>query len=359
MGIIEDVIKKEEKQLKEKEKHPVYKVFLDMSEEAYRGLKAIHYSQLSSYYSGGYKTLFEEKKVTDSMVFGSLVDCLFTDSVNFENKFKVMDTKLPTEGILKVINLMIEKNPTNKFESLTNLFIIQCCREVNYGNNFKDDTKIKYISDYAEYYNFRIESRNKQVISKDDFELAVKTVEALKTDEKITELLSCRENIDILYQPKVLTGFGDRQVKCMFDILILDFNNKSITPIDLKTTSNIEDNFESNFFTFNYWIQATLYSDNLRLKLDESNLYDWSILPYEFIVINKDNRQPLIWTFENNLLGINERLQSPYGKPLPKWQEIMDEIIVRLQYGENEHSLEVIHQNNRPKIKGYSKITYE
>jgi hypothetical protein len=359
MGIIEDVIKNKEEEIKNKQKHPVYKAFLDMSEEAYRGLKAIHYSQLSNYYSNGYKTLFEERKINDSMIFGSLVDCLFTDSINFSNKFKVMDTKLPTEGIMKVINLMLEKNPVSKFEELTNLFIIQCCNEVDYGKSYKDETKVKYISDYSTYYNFRIESRGKQVISFENYELAIKVVEALKRDEKITELLKYNENTDIIYQAKVLTGFGDKQVKCMFDIIKLDFTNKTITPIDLKTSSNIEDNFELNFYTYNYWIQATLYSENLRLKLDELGLQEWSILPFEFIVINKENRQPLIWTFENNILGMNERLQSPYGKPLPKWQDIMSEVLLRLQYGEMEHSMDVINQNNRPKVRGYNVIAYE
>lgn len=359
MGIIEDVIKNQEEKIKNNEKHPVYKAFLDMSEEAYRRLKAIHYSQLSNYYSNGYKTLFEEKKITDAMVFGSLVDCLFTDSINFGNKFKVMNTKLPTEGIMKVINLMLEKNPTSKFEELTNLFIIQCCNEVEYGKSYKDETKVKYISDYSTYYNYRIESKNKQVVSSEDYELAIKAVEAIKRDEKITELLKYDENTDIIYQAKVLTGFGDKQVKCMFDIIKLDFTDKTITPIDLKTSSNIEDAFELNFYTYNYWIQATLYSENLRLKLDELGLQDWSILPFEFIVINKENRQPLIWTFENNLLGMNERFQSPYGKPLPKWQEIRDEVLLRLQYGEMEHSMDVINQNNRPKVRGYNVIAYE
>lgn len=79
---------------------------------------------------------------------------------------------------------------------------------------------------------------------------------------------------------------------------MVDHKNKVIYPCDLKTSFKPEWKFYKSFIEWNYWIQAQLYWYIIRQNLDKDEFYrDYRLLDYRFIVISRNSRKPLVWTY--------------------------------------------------------------
>ena len=78
--------------------------------------------------------------------------------------------------------------------------------------------------------------------------------------------------------------------------LKVDHINKTIQPIDLKTSFKKEWDFYKSFIEWNYQIQNRLYYRILldNIKRDEY-FKDFKILPYKYIVVNRYSLTPLVW----------------------------------------------------------------
>ena len=82
----------------------------------------------------------------------------------------------------------------------------------------------------------------------------------------------------------------------MADLILVDYNKKTITPIDLKTSSKPEWEFYKSFIEYNYQIQARLYWRIIRDNLSRDPYFkDFTLLDYRFIVVNRKTLTPLSW----------------------------------------------------------------
>ena len=102
--------------------------------------------------------------------------------------------------------------------------------------------------------------------------------------------------IEMLYQLKFKATLDGIDYRCMFDGLKVDHINKTIQPIDLKTSFKKEWDFYKSFIEWNYQIQNRLYYRILldNIKRDEY-FKDFKILPYKDIVVNRYSLTPLVW----------------------------------------------------------------
>ena len=81
-------------------------------------------------------------------------------------------------------------------------------------------------------------------------------------------------------------------------LIIVDYEDKKIIPVDLKTSGHHEWDFQESFCQWDYMIQARLYWLLLRLNLDKDPYFkDFTLENYRFIVVNKDTLTPLVWEF--------------------------------------------------------------
>lgn len=102
----------------------------------------------------------------------------------------------------------------------------------------------------------------------------------------------------------------------MADLLITDRKNKVIYPIDLKTSSHCEWDFYKSFLTWKYQIQARLYWRIINNCLQADDYFkDFKLADYQFVVVNKETRTPLVWMFEDTSMignlkyGINGNIE--------------------------------------------------
>ena len=135
----------------------------------------------------------------------------------------------------------------------------------------------------------------------------------------------------------------------MFDILKVNHKQKTIRPIDLKTTGSPEEKFEKSFLDWCYWIQGSSYPTILSESLIKDDYFkDFSLLPFQFLVINKSNLTPLLW--EMDLEETYEFTITNYGL---NWVNLLQDADWHLQNGKFDYSRKSYENNgvNRIKLK--------
>jgi hypothetical protein len=78
----------------------------------------------------------------------------------------------------------------------------------------------------------------------------------------------------------------------------VDYDKKKVYPIDLKTSSHAEWDFQESFTQWQYMIQSRLYWRIIRANMIKDDYFkDFTLEDYRFIVVNKNTLTPLVWEF--------------------------------------------------------------
>ena len=284
----------------------------NIPESIYRADPALSYSTLAKFDRGGFQslpTLFD-KISSPSLTYGSIVDALITGTLEeFNNNFQIV--YLPDiSDSLKQIALLLHSRFARQYKTLKDIpndALAQAGLECNYYANSKYETyRIKLIKENCnEYYNMLQLGNGKQLITREEFESAQKAVEALKTSEATKFYFNppspFETHLEKLYQLKFKgrdeqTGIDYR---IMADLIVVDHKNKTIQPVDLKTSSHFEYEFHKSFVDWNYHEQARLYYRIIKQNCEKDEYFkNFEILDYKFIVVNKKTLQPCVWTFK-------------------------------------------------------------
>ena len=90
---------------------------------------------------------------------------------------------------------------------------------------------------------------------------------------------------------------GNIEGKVEVDEIEIDHKNKTIQPIDLKTTYD-NTQFTYGYLKNGYYIQAVWYSIAIIWWARNNGMKDYAVLPYKFIVLDtsSNNRRPIIRT---------------------------------------------------------------
>lgn len=309
----------------------------DVSEETYRQDPALSYSTLARYEREGFNNLSKlfDKISTPSLTFGSIVDTIITGGKDeFDEKFLVADIPNISDTIIQIVK-EIFKNYSDNCDSLNEIFddvIISIANQFNYQPNWRPETRAKAIKEKgAEYYNLLFIADNRTIIDSLTFNEAKLAVKALRESESTKFYFDEDDsNIKRYYQLKFKANLEGIDYRCMADCLITDYENKTIIPVDLKTSGHPEWEFYKSFITWNYQCQARLYWRIIRDNLDKDSYFkDFELLDYRFVVVNKNTLTPLVWEFSQTkhrgflYYGINDHIEmrDPYeiGAELKKY----------------------------------------
>ena len=278
-----------------------------VDEPTYRADKALSYSILSKYDREGFKsipTLFDSIS-TPSLTFGSLVDTLLTSPETFKDEYIVVKNVNLSDTVKLILediyNTTKEKNLSDVPEEIIHDF----CKKNNYYTDDKWAAKRKKEILLGEkYYNILHQCEGKKVITKELYDEAITCKEVILSNNYISKYFT-KDPFDYyenFYQLKFKGNYEGVELRCMLDCIHVDYQNKIITPIDLKTTSKPEYEFPNSFITYRYGIQAQLYYHLLKETLAKNDYFkDFTIENYKFIVINKNSLNPLIWSFSQTV----------------------------------------------------------
>lgn len=289
----------------------IKEISLNISEEEYRQMPELSYSTLAKYErGGGFKsipTLFDRVE-SPSLTFGSAVDSIITGGMEeFNDRFIVAEFPSVSDAIVSIVKYLFNmyKDTNRSLSSINDATIINATEVFKYQLNWKPETRAKVIKEKGEeYYNLLYISDNKTILSTKDYEYVVNAVEALKTSESTKFYFADDnpfDNIERQYQLKFNAEFNGVGYRTMMDLVIVDHTNKTILPIDLKTSGKSEYEFYKSFVEWGYMWQAILYTKVLEANIKKDDYFkDFTILPYNFIVVNKFSLCPLVWEYKDN-----------------------------------------------------------
>ena len=319
------------------EKKSLYNISWKVTEEEYRKSPALSYSTIARFHRDGFDGLDKlfDKIESPSLVFGSMVDALITGGQDeFDNIFIVAEFPNIPDSQINVIKQLFNSYSEN-YNSLLKIpdnFIIVATEVLDFQKNWKPETRVKVIKENGvEYYNLLHISIGKTLVNTKDYQDAQACVKALKenafTSEFFVENNPFDKTIERLYQLKFQGEYEGVKLRCMADLIMVDHENKVVTPIDLKTSFKKEWNFPSSFIQWGYWIQAQLYWYIIRQNMDNDPLYkDYKLANYQFIVISNNSRIPLIWEYPDTKAEVD----CYYGKnneiECKNWRKIVKEL---------------------------------
>lgn len=308
-------------------KKSLFDISWNVSESEYRADPALSYSTLAKFERKGrfnaLPTLFE-KDSSPSLTFGSLVDCLLTGSAEeFSQQFlvaefpKISDTlQLIAQTLFAKYGKAVDEDSDDMFdealffatvEEIPDALISEVGKQCNFWANDKyDGVRAKKVREggISEYYKLLVLADGKDVINQKDMDDAYAAIEALRSSDNTAFFFAPNntgvDGIERLYQLKFKGEDPVTHVKyrSMADLIVVDYNAKTIQPVDLKTSSHFEWEFHKSFVDWRYDIQARLYWRNIKQNIEKDDFFkEFTLLPYKFIVVNRLTLQPQVWDF--------------------------------------------------------------
>ena len=281
------------------------KISWNVSEEEYRNNESLSYSTISSYSKLGFKGIEKlfDKIESPSLTFGSCVDSLITGGEDeFNGKFSVLDLPKLSQTLIDITKSL----PLEGYENINEVpdnMILSIANDNQYQQNWNDQTRINKIRTLcSDYYNALKSSSGKIIITNDMYQEVLACVRVLKESTSTINWFakdSVFDNVRRYYQLKFITNLNGVMYRCMIDELLVDYDSKTIYPIDLKTSSFPEYDFPQHFVDYNYHMQARLYYRILSKVLSEDEYFkDFKIEDFRFIVVCKTTLNPLVWKFD-------------------------------------------------------------
>ena len=310
---------------------------MNLPEQEYHDYPAWSYSKISKYAKEGFsalKTIHDKTDPTPSMKFGSLFDTLITGD-DFHNRYVVSDT-VPPPAEKKVLDYLLSVTdvPFYDIPTYTMEEAISACQ---YQQKWKYPTQYEHIESERDYYEKR--RGGKEIVSTADYDEAKAMAEELWSNSVSGNLFKRGDNgnVEYIYQAQFKVMYKDQfhdtvEIKIMPDLLVVDHDNKTIQPVDLKTSSMEGfDWWKENFVKYRYDIQAELYTDVMRVVTNQyaPEYKDYTILPYIFTDISRTDKVPVSYTYDpSEPLTIGEY-------QFKGWRQLLGEI---LSY-EEEHAV--------------------
>lgn len=324
---------------------------LPISEPEYRVLGGFSYSLLATFLrEDDPKVLVEStKKESGALRFGSLVDCLMTEPEMIPERFCIRNFTSPSDQIISAMLYIYDTMPDARtFMYVPDDLKLEGAAHAEYGKTWLNTTVLKKLNDNASYYTYLQEAEGKTLVSHTDFKTAEECVHILKTHPFTEKYMGdgdpFEEGIERINQLKFKSAYDNTLIRCMFDRIIVNHKDKTIQPIDLKTTGKAEKKFEGSVLDWDYYIQAGMYSQILLDVISQDDYFkDFTILPFKFVVINRYRRKPQVWTYklvkeDNDLIDPNEEVLLQHGfKP---WRRLVIEANWHLQTGKFDYPYE-------------------
>ena len=314
---------------------------LNLPEAEYHKYPAWSYSLIARYAKDGFSalaTLHDPVTATSSMEFGSLFDSVITRGKETLNEYVVDSTGVTCPPAEKEVfdKLIALGFGEYSYENLAGMHMGSLVEIMNSCDNFcskykKEETKFANLSKNQAYY--ELHRSGKKVVSKEDWDDAMDMYRAFRNDGYLKNLFGTKNTKDVeyIYQSQFLTKFNIEgetvDVKIMPDLLVVNHKNKTIQPVDLKTSAMPAYSFGENFVKFRYDIQAELYTDVLKQICWENDDYrDYTVLTYLFTDISRTDKVPVTYEYDPTNGFSYTRGDKTYQ--YKGWKELLSEILV-------------------------------
>jgi hypothetical protein len=239
----------------------------------------------------------------DHFVFGGVLDVMLVgNKEEFDRQYiKIPDDTKCSDAVKAIVSNVYNCVVDEDKLSLSNYsdVILTVAREQNYQNNYKDETLIASVIKQGEDY-FKLLSKiaGKTPVTETDYAKAVSCKMALIADKFTNPYVKAGKEIEFLNRFIIQFEYEGVNIKGELDRVIINHKQKTVTPVDFKSTGKSVYTFKYDFFKYRYDFQAAVYRQGLfndeRIKtlLEEG----YTITPFVFVVVEKDlKNNPMVF----------------------------------------------------------------
>lgn len=253
----------------------------------------------------------EQDDVTPAhFVFGSAVDHLVTEDIEFTDKFHIMGESLISDTVKKIVDHVWSEVMVNDLNDAYES-IVRACGYEKYGQAWKEETRVNKIIDQGnDYFHSLKASAGKTIISQSDYGKAVTCHASMIADPYISKYLCVptgylKGNQELIKKKVIEFEYRDIEFKCELDLVYIDHLKKMITPIDVKTIGTSVYSFPYNFWKYRYDFQAAVYTYAIHAAMSDLIDKGYKVDLFKFIVCEKDSyNKPMIYTTTEDILNI-------------------------------------------------------
>ena len=300
-----------------------------ISAEEYFQFDAMNQSLLKSYSLKDPRLISKDRPESDffyeekaHFIIGSAVDCILTEGIEaFKAKYYISNlTKKPSLVQKSIINEVYSKllETTQLFgietieDPACEDLIFMSCVSHNHYDNIKDKIKkVATITKHQVCKDYFLDLKNagtRTVLDMTEYDLILNVVNSLSTNTATADYFKTNqpEGIKIYNQFGIVFMYRDVLCKALLDMVVINEIDKTITPVDLKTTSKPTYDFDKAVRERRYDVQAAWYTLALEelIKVDP-NFMGYTILPFKFIAESTTTPgMPLVLTCDEELLNI-------------------------------------------------------
>ena len=253
----------------------------------------------------------KEEKTEKYLVEGKLIHCLLFEPQNLSKKFNITPNKLPSDATLRVLNQIRNKSIsldiifpkiTDSIQELDDI-ILDVLKQENLHQSLKEDSArlVKIKTEEAQVYWEFINNPVGDIVDTETLEKCKTQVEILKANKDVMalfvdtesdfELDPIKSHSEIYRTAKLLNkSFG---LHGIMDHYKVNAETKTVTIVDLKTTSKTISEFPETVEFYNYWLQAAIYYKLVFENLSKEE-QEFKIL-FKFAVIDKYDQ---VYVFE-------------------------------------------------------------
>lgn len=276
-----------------------------MDDKEYFELDHVSYSLLSTIADDPLKVIQPEQISSSALNVGSALDCMMYEPNKFDELFLVGDK--PSDAIATIVEQYYAL--TGKLLDQDDDTLLKVIENNNYYNNWKAETKLKNVKKDGEIYCMLLSSsEDKTILSTSQHQTVLNMKSALlASDFTRDDFVEPSFGTERYTQFVIIWEYNGLKCKSKLDDLVIDHKNKMLRPKDLKSTGACVREFPKSFYKWKYYIQAAFYTKALEYWAKSNSLGDYTIAPFEFIVVGKRcDHQPLKFSVTENDLKVGE-----------------------------------------------------
>lgn len=241
----------------------------------------------------------EDEKI--HFIVGNAVDCLLTESDKFNDLYYVLTTKAPTGQVKQFIDKYHEYggNSDEAFSAVNS----QKYKQEWFEEKMKESDNQSYLAALQ---------HNKAILDPKTYDTILEIVGSLTSFKEYKDLITKTPSNQIISQLEIFWKHEGIDMKSKLDFVVIDFEKKTILPIDVKTMGDSTSAFKYSFWKRRYDFQAASYTLALEHWQNDSKnfstLKGFKILPFKFVVeSSKYQGSPLVYEVspETMEIGLN------------------------------------------------------
>lgn len=262
----------------------------NMSEKEYENSTAVNYSLLKLLNDHPLKAKNYIDKTyhieSDSLTWGSLIDCLLTCPKELENIFYITEeNKLPKDK-MKLWADQVWLLSKENINLIDDNIILESRKIAEYDARLKNDSAIeKFKKEAIPYINILNVAEKKEIITIELLNEANSVIEKVKSNKFLIDFFNKRQTDNSIVEFQYCLNFdlnvNNIQTLCKAKIDQLIINNDMAIIIDYKTCKSIDD-FIDSYKKYRYYLQAAMYCEAIK------TIKTIKYITFYFITINRN-----------------------------------------------------------------------